>query len=135
MITRIVLMAVILAVSAYGIYEIRTWSNDTDRSLVSHTQRRIRSIGLLLILTALALWIYGTYIPIPHVNGANTPPAVREAAKLYVGYWMFTLMMTVPLVPLAILDTRENLRRAADERKRIFRETILLIDDENETAK
>ncbi len=44
-----------------------------------------------------------------------------------IGYAQYVLLIwlaALPLVPLALLDWRENLRHLAESRKKLFQETI-----------
>jgi hypothetical protein len=105
----------LVAVAAYGLWEVRRWGTPLGGETVSAKQRRIRTLGLLFLLLALGLWLRGTYLPTPHT---------RRALAHYIGYWMWTALSVLPLLPLALLDARENLRRALEDRRRL-RESIL----------
>ena len=43
---------------------------------------------------------------------------------------MLTALAALPLIPLALLDARENLRRALEDRRRL-RDTLLHTEDTN----
>lgn len=107
---RPALVLALVAAAAYGIWEIRRWQTPAGREQVSLRQRRIRSWGLFFLITALALWLRGTYLPLPHS---------KQALAHYLAYWMLVSLAVLPLIPLALLDARENLRRAMEDRRRL----------------
>ena len=123
---RYVLMASIVIVVAYAIYEIRLWSLRPD--YVSLRQRRIRSLGLFFLLTALVLWIRATYVPVPVVHHTHITRAAQAAAVRWLTYYMLPFLAFLPLIPLALLDARENLKRASDERRKIRMEALAALD-------
>ncbi|MBV9851744.1 MAG: hypothetical protein JO250_18905 [Armatimonadetes bacterium] len=100
----------LLAAAAYGVWEVRRWGTPAGREQVSPRQCRIRAWGLFFLLAALALWLGGTYLPVPHT---------RRALARYIAYWMLVALAALPLIPLALLDARENLRRAREDRRRL----------------
>ena len=105
-----VLIVALLAAAAYGLWEIRRWQTPAGRETVSARQRRIRAWGLFFLLAALALWLGGTSLPLPRT---------RRALAHYLAYWMLVAFAVLPLIPLALLDARENLRRAQKERREL----------------
>ncbi len=109
------LMLALAAVAVYGVWEVRRWGTPLGQETISAKQHRIRALGLLFLLLALGLWLRGTYLPTPHT---------RLALAHYIGYWMGTALAVLPLLPLALLDARENLRRALEDRRRL-RGTII----------
>ena len=109
------LMLALAAVAAYGVWEVRRWGTPLGRETINARQHRLRALGLLFLLLALGLWLRGTYLPTPHT---------RLALARYIGYWLATALTALPLLPLALLDARENLRRALKDRRRL-RESIL----------
>ncbi len=121
----------LLAVAGYGAWEVRRWRTADGPDLISPRQRRLRVWGLLFLLLTLGLWLFGTTQPIPR-HGPKTR-AEREAALRFVGYWTVTSLCALPLIPLALLDSRENLRRLADERRRLLQETLGV--DPNEVSR
>jgi|GEM_PF-1083443 len=123
---RALLAVAVIAVAAYGVFEVRFWSSKLGQSMISGRQRRIRGIGLILLFFGLCFWFRGTFIPIPHPTPGIRHRSDREQALNYIGYWTFTFCLMLPLIPLAILDTRENLRKAAEERKQLMQESFKL---------
>jgi hypothetical protein len=121
MILRALLVLALVIVAGYGLWEIRRWRTPAG-DLVSPRQRRIRSWGLFFSLLTLGLWLGGVGLPTPRQKPATR--AEREADLRYIGYWTFTALAALPLIPLALLDSRENLRRYADERRKLFQETL-----------
>jgi hypothetical protein len=109
------LMVALTAVVGYGIWEIHRWGTLLGRETVSPKQRLLRVLGLFFLLLVLALWLRGTYLPTPHT---------RPALVHYLGYWLGTALAVLPLLPLALLDARENLHRALEDRRRL-RENVL----------
>ena len=110
-----VLILALIAVAAYGLWEIRRWETPAGRDQVSPRQRRIRAWGLFFLLATLALWLRGTALPRPHS---------RPALASYLAFWMLVALAALPLIPLALLDARENLRRALEDRRRLRREML-----------
>jgi len=128
-IVRALLAVAVVAVAAYGVFEVRFWKSALGLSMISMRQRRIRGIGLLLLFFGLCFWLRGTYLPIPHPKPGTHSRADREQALRYIGYWTFTFCLMLPLIPLAILDTRESLRKAAEERRTLMAESLQLQAD------
>lgn len=125
MIIRVLLAAAIVGILLYGVYELRFWGTPMGRSIVSRRQRGIRGLGLVLLITGLGMWFHGTYIPVPQPKpGVHHSVALRRAALHYVQYWTLTFCVMLPLIPLAILDTRENLRKAIAEREKLREERL-----------
>lgn len=108
----------LVAAAAYGAWEIRRWQTPAGQETVTPRQRRIRGWGLFFLLAALGLWLGGTYRPVPQPLTRMSTRAEKKAALRFLAYWTLTVCCAVPLVPLALLDTRENLRRLTKERKR-----------------
>ena len=127
MILRALLLGALLAAAAFGLWEVRRWRTPVGRDLLSPRQRRIRAWGLFFLLLTLGLWLRGTYLPTPAPPGRDR--ARQEAALRFVGYWTVTALCALPLLPLALLDSHENLRRLSDERRRLFRETFAGVDE------
>ena len=115
------LMLALAAAAAYGVWEVRRWGTPLGLETVSPRPRRLRARGLLFRLLVLGLWLRGTYLPTPR---GGHDRASRLALAHYIGYWMGTALTVLPLIPLALLDARENVRRAQEERRRL-RETII----------
>jgi len=127
MIVPIVLGAIMLAVIAYGIYEVRQWSRNPD--LISGKQRRIRTFGFVFLLLSLGLGLNGVVnIHTPPTHHKPVTRATRLAALNWLTYWTLTVITLVPIVPLALLDARENLRRASDQRREILQEALSTVD-------
>ena len=122
MILQGVLILAFLAVAGYGVWEVRRWQTPAGRVSVSPRQRRLRRLGLFFLLLTLGLWLGGTSIPVPG-HGPETRTE-RESALRFIGYWTVTALAALPLIPLALLDSRENLRRLAEERRQLLRETL-----------
>ena len=116
---RAVLVLALLLTTAYGGWEVRRWRTPAGREQVSALQRRLRAWGLFFLLAALALWLGGTFLPAPHTKG--------DLARA-LAYWMLVCLSVLPLIPLALLDARENLRRALEDRRRL-RESLLSSGD------
>lgn len=110
---RSVLSLALLALALYGLWEVRRWTTPAGQEAVSVRQRWYRSLGFLLLLLALGLWVRGTFLPPPH-----TPLAAAHALL----YWMFIVFLCLPLLALALLDMRENIARALQERRRLRQE-------------
>jgi hypothetical protein len=119
---RIILIGIIACVIAYAVYEVRQWIVKPD--LISGKQRRIRALGFLFLLLSLGLWLNGTYMQAPPTHHHNLTRAARIAAINWIGYWGITFLTLVPIIPLALLDARENLRRASKERRSILQEAL-----------
>lgn len=115
---RAALTLALVAAIVYGAWEIRRWRTPAGQESVTPRQRRIRGWGLFFLLAVLGLWLGGTYRPVPPPLTRASTRAEKEAALRFLAYWTLTVCCAVPLVPLALLDTRENLRRLAEERKR-----------------
>ena len=107
---------------AYAVWEARRWRTPPMSEMISARQRRIRAWGLAFLLLTLALWLRGTYLPLPRT------PARTRAQKLavlhYLEHWTLTALCALPLLPLALLDSRENLRRLREERAGLVQEYI-----------
>lgn len=129
MLLRAALMLALLAVAGFGVWEVRRWAAPEFRDLISPKQRRLRLWGLFFLLAVLGLWLGGTYLPTPH-----TPHALIR----WIQYWMLTVLAALPLIPLALLDRRENLRhleesrrQLADLRKTLVQEAITALPQDN----
>jgi len=123
MILRGVLALALLAVAGYGVYETRRWGRPATRDLLTARQRTLRAWGLALLLLTLTLFLVGTFLPTPRTKLATLHALI---------FWTVTTVCAVPLIPLALLDARENLRRLmegrrelAAQRMQIAREFIL----------
>ncbi len=127
MILRAVLLLALASVLAFGLWETRRWRTPPLRDLISSRQRRLRLSGLVFLFLTLALWLGGTFLPIP--RGHARTPAAREAALRFIGYWTLTVLCALPLVPLALLDSRENLRRFQKERETLTQERSTLVQE------
>ncbi|MGO8674018.1 MAG: hypothetical protein ACLQVD_21990 [Capsulimonadaceae bacterium] len=125
---RILLIVCVAAVILFMIAEVRQWIRKPD--FISHRQRVLRSFGFGFLLAALGLWINGTTLADPLLlRGRPLTPELRKAALHWLSYWMVTFLTLVPLIPLALLDTRENLRRIRDERRRLKIEATADLED------
>jgi hypothetical protein len=127
-------IACMLIFVLYSVYEVRHWFGQP--SVLPKRQRWIRALGLCCLLSLLVLWLCGTYMTVPRTHGSDTR-AVREVAMLWIGYGMLTFLALLALMSLALLDAREGLIRAREERRKLFRDTLLAakgepeIDDSN----
>ena len=117
MLLRALLILALLAAAGYGLWEIRRWSLPETDGLISPRQKCLRAWGLFFLLGVLGLWLGGTYLPTPH-------PGDKRALIGWIQYWMLTVIASLPLVPLALLDWRENLLLLAENRRKLFQETI-----------
>ena len=115
LLSRPLLILALLAVAVYGVWEVRRWSTPTGLEVISPKQRTLRAWGLFFLLTALGLCLGWTYIPLPHS---------RRALIRYAQYIILICLSILPLVPLALLDWRENIRHLAESRKKLFEETL-----------
>ena len=111
MIVRAALVLALLAAGGFGLWEVRRWFTPEGRDSLSHTQRLLRLWGLFFLLAVLGLWLGGTFLPTPH-----TPKALIG----WIQYWMLTVLASLPLIPLALLDRRENLRHLAEARRQLI---------------
>ena len=107
---RAVLSLALLAAAGFGVWEVRRWFTPEGRDSISHRQRLLRLWGLFFLLATLGLWLGGTFLPVPH-----TPKALIG----WVQYWLLTVSASLPLIPLALLDRRENLRHLAESRRQL----------------
>ncbi len=112
---RLVLLLFLLAAAAYGVWEVRRWATPLGQETISPKQRRLRSWGLFFLLLALGLCLGWTYLPKPHT---------RQALIGYAQYVILICLSVLPLLPLALLDSRENLRRLAESRRALLAETL-----------
>ena len=117
MLFRAALVLALIAVAGFGVWEVRRWPHPEFRDLISPKQRRLRLWGLFFLLAALGLWLGGTFLPTPH-------PHDKRALIAWIQYWMLTTLAALPLIPIALLDWRENLRHLAASRKKLVHETL-----------
>lgn len=115
MFLRPLLIAALIAAAGYGVWEVRRWSRPETVGLITPKQKKLRAWGLFFLLGVLALWLGGTYLPTP----GSKPALVRWGL-----YYMLTILVSLPLVPLALLDWRENLLLLAENRRKLLQETI-----------
>ena len=115
---RAALVLALLAAGGFGVWEVRRWFTPEGRDSLSARQRLLRLWGLFFLLATLGLWLGGTFLPTPH-----TPKALIG----WIQYWMLTVLAAVPLIPLALLDRRENLRHLAESRRQLaaLRQSLL----------
>ena len=106
----------------FAAVELRKWIAAPE--LISRKQRIIRGLGFVFMILSLSLWLHGTFIPPPQTHHRPLTREAREAAAYWLGYWGVTFLTLVPLVPLALLDARENLRRASEQRRTILHEVL-----------
>lgn len=117
MLLRAVLIFALAAAALYGVWEVRRWGLPDPQAVITPKQKRLRAWGLFFLLGVLGLWLGGTYLPTPH-------PGDKRALIHWIQYWMLTVIASLPLIPLALLDWRENLRLLAENRRRLFQETL-----------
>ena len=115
------LLLALIASAVYGTWEARRWSTPEARDVISPKQRTLRAWGLFFLLAVLGLWLYGTYLPQP-VKGVTI--AAKKSQIAWLQYWMVTILASLPLIPLALLDWRENLRHLAESRQTSLHETM-----------
>ena len=109
---RWVLAIVLFVLSVYGVWEVRRWGTPLGRETISPKQRVYRVWGLLSLLLCLGLMLGATYFHLPHTHSVR-------AALPYMAYLTLTVISWVPLIPLALLDSRENLRLTLEARQKI----------------
>ncbi len=117
MLLRAALVLALVAAALYGAWEVRRWSLPETQGLITPKQKRLRVWGLFFLLSVLGLWLGGTYLPTPHSGD-------KRALIRWIQYWMLTVVSALPLVPLALLDWRENLWLLAENRRKLFQETL-----------
>ncbi len=110
MLLRAALALALLAAGSFGVWEVRRWFTPEGRDLISARQRLLRLWGLFFLFAVLGLWLGGTFLPTPH-----TPKALIG----WIQYWLVTVLAALPLIPLALLDRRENLRHLAEARRQL----------------
>jgi len=115
LILRAALLTALIAVAAYGVWEVRRWSSPVGLEIISPRQRQLRGWGLFFLLAVLSFWLGGTYLPTPHT---------KQALIHWLQYWIVTVFLSLPLIPLALLDWRENIRHLAESRRKLFDETL-----------
>ncbi len=112
---RLALIVLLLAAAAYGVWEVRRWATPLGQETVSARQRSLRVWGLFFLLLALGLCLGWTYLPKPHT---------RQALIGYAQYIILICLSVLPLLPLALLDSRENLRRMAQSRRELLTQAL-----------
>lgn len=112
---RLILIVLLLATAAYGVWEVRRWATPLGQETLSPKQRRLRAWGLFFLLLALSLCLGWTWLPKPHT---------RQALIGYAQYIILICLSVLPLLPLALLDSRENLRHLADSRRALLAEAL-----------
>lgn len=117
MLLRAALILALAAAALYGIWEVRRWGLPETQGLITPKQKRLRGWGLFFLLGVLGLWLGGTYLPTPH-------PGDKRALISWIQYWMLTVVASLPLIPLALLDWRENLLLLTERRRLLFQETL-----------
>ncbi len=115
MIVRGVLALALLAVAVYGLAELRRWQRPATRDLINARQRALRAWGLGLLLLTLTLFLVGTFLPAPRTKLATLHALI---------FWTATTVCAVPLIPLALLDARENLRRLLEGRRELAEQRV-----------
>lgn len=111
---RIALILLLIAAAAYGVWEVRRWATPLGQD-VSPKQRILRAWGLFFLLLALGLCLGWTYLP---------KPQTRPALIGYARYIILICLSVLPLLPLALMDWRENLRRLAESRRALLAEAL-----------
>lgn len=115
MLFRAALILILLATAAYGVWEVRRWQTPLGLETISPKQRVIRLWGLFFLLATLGLCLGWTYLP---------KPQTRRELVSYAQYVILICLATLPLIPLALLDWRENLRSLAASRQRLLQEAL-----------
>lgn len=108
---RYLLLIGLIAAVAFGYREVRSWSVPTVLSVVSPRQRSLRLTGLFCLICLLGFGLGGTFLTLPQTAGHAHDPRVLKAVLSYLGYWLLTSLFFLPLVPIALADTRENVTR------------------------
>ncbi len=118
MAVRAALVLALLAAGGFGVWEVRRWFTPEGRDSISPKQRLLRLWGLFFLLAVLGLWLGGTFLPVPH-----TPKALIG----WIEYWMLTVLASLPLIPLSLLDRRENLRHLSEAGSQLaaLRQTLI----------
>jgi len=122
MFLRAALVLVLIAAAAYGAWEIHRWFTPEGRDVVSPKQRMLRLWSLFFLLATLGLCLGWTYLP---------KPQTRRELIGYAQYIMLICLAVLPLIPLALLDWRENLRQIAASRKKLLQETLGSLSQKN----
>jgi hypothetical protein len=122
MLLRDALVLGLLLAAAFGVWEVRRWSlpgggGTEGAGLISPRQRVLRAWGLFFLIASLGLWLGGTYLATPR-------PGDTRALIRWIQYWILTTLAALPLIPLALLDWRENLRQLTESRRRLYQETL-----------
>ena len=112
---RIALILLLIAVAAYGVWEVRRWATPLGQETTSPRQRTLRAWGLFFLLLALGLCLGWTYLP---------KPQNRQELVGYARYIILICLSVLPLLPLALMDWRENLRRMTESRRALLAETL-----------
>ncbi len=125
MIVRGVVMLALLLVAGYGVFETRRWRRPATRDLINARQRTLRGWGLFLLLLTLTLFLVGTFLPTPRTKLATLHALI---------FWTATTLCAVPLIPLALLDARENLRRLMEGRRELAQQRVQIAREFMHTA-
>lgn len=112
---RVALVALLLSAAAYGVWEVRRWGTAAGRESLSARQRTLRVWGLFFLMLALGLCLGWTFLP---------RPQTRQALIGYAQYILLICLAVLPLVPLALMDWRENIRRLAESRRALLAEAL-----------
>jgi len=139
MLIRGLIALLLLAAVVFSAREIGSWSRPSQTSPISPRQRAIRFYAILLLITVLCMGLGGTFLPVPQAQGQQHNPAVQKAVLNYLGYWLATGVLFIPIIPLSILDARETKLRlesdlaqlkVARDQLRELRDAVLQDDDE-----
>lgn len=111
---RLAFILFLVAIAAYGVWEVRRWATPSGQD-VSPRQRTLRVWGLFFLLLTLGLCLGWTYLP---------KPQTRPELVGYARYIILICVSILPLLPLALMDWRENMRHMAESRRALMAETL-----------
>ena len=129
----------------------------TSQSMVSPRSRRLRTIGLLLLVAIIGMSVYGfsslmpairrqavvyrqrTVTTQPSQTGTQIPPASQQSSRtkkimllqlaIAYAYWGTCGLLIIALLLVAWLDLREVTRNYVLQRRAVFMETAARLRD------
>jgi hypothetical protein len=119
---RTVLVMAFAAACVFGARELRRWATEPD--LLNAKQRRLRSGALFFMLATVAMVFGGTFLYEPPGSIAGMTAAQKVAKLHFLEYWTATALLALPLVVMAMLDVKETVNRAREERKAVIRKSL-----------
>ena len=105
-----------VAVAAYGVWEVRRWGTPAGRSSLPAPAPH-PCLGPILSASRPRPLAPGDSLPLPTPHTRRAPPTTSPTGSCVA-------LAALPLIPLALLDARENLRRALEDRRRL-RDSLL----------